>query len=57
MNTYTAYCKDQDGFIEEIDVEASNMREAKEKVLKEIEEDYCNSLKIVKIVEQIGCFW
>lgn len=57
MNNYTAYCIDEDGFEEEIDVQAKSMTEAKEKIRQIINGDYCGSLKIKKIVEQIGCWF
>tara|TARA_R100000030_G_C3216130_1_gene114672 strand:+ start:381 stop:554 length:174 start_codon:yes stop_codon:yes gene_type:complete len=57
MNNYTAYCIDEDGFEEEIDFQAKSMTEAKEKIRQIINEDYCGSLNLKKIVEQIGCWF
>lgn len=57
MKSYTAYCKDEDGFIEEIDIKADDYYEARRKAKKEIKDNYCDSLKIVEIVSHKGTWF
>jgi hypothetical protein len=57
MKNYTAHCKDVDGFIEEIDLKAESMKDARAKAKQLIEEDYCGSLKILKIVKHDGMWY
>ena len=54
MKNYTIHCKDEDGYIEEIDLKAVSFKDARVKAKKVIEEEYCNSLKIVEIVKHNG---
>ena len=54
MKNYTAYCKDESGNIEEIDLRSENIIDARKKAKQIIKEEYCNSLKIFKIVRQDG---
>ena len=54
MKNYTVHCEDKDGFIEEIDLKAVSIKEARSKAKQAIKDEYCNSLKIVKIVKHDG---
>lgn len=54
MKNYTAYCKDESGNIEEIDLRSENIIDARKKVKQIIKEEYCDSLKVFKIVHQHG---
>jgi hypothetical protein len=54
MKNYTAYCKDESGNIEEIDFKSENIVDARKKAKQIIKEEYCNSLKVFKIVHQHG---
>ncbi len=56
MKNYTAHCKDRDGFIEEIDLKAESIKDARIKAKQAIKDEYCDSLKIVKIVKHEGCW-
>ena len=52
MCTYTAYIKVNGGYLEEIDVEARSLKEAKKKIKEAIDEDYGGTPKIKKIVKR-----
>ena len=56
MKNYTVYCKDEDGFIEEIDLKARDNHNAKIKAKQVIKDEYCDSLKIVKILKHEGAW-
>ena len=52
MYTYTAIIKIDSQTIEEIDVEASSLKEAKKKIQEEIDNDYGGIPKIKKIIKR-----
>ena len=52
MYTYTAFIKIDRQTIEEIDVEARNLKEAKKKIQEEIDNDYGGIPTIKKIVKR-----
>jgi len=56
MNNYTAYCIDQDGFTEEIDIQAANVKEARQKAKDVIKDEYCGALKVKRVVKQTGAW-
>ena len=52
MYTYTAYIKIDRYTLEEIDVEADNLKEAKKKVQEVIDHMYCGTPKVKKIIKR-----
>ena len=56
MKNYTVYCKDEDGYIEEIDLQAKDYYDAKNRARQVIKDEYCNSLVVVEIVNHEGCW-
>ena len=56
MKNYTVYCKDEDGYIEEIDLKAKDYYDAKNRARQVIKLEYCNSLVIVEVVNHEGCW-
>ena len=56
MENYTAYCVDESGFTEEIDFQAANIIEARQKIKEIIKDEYCNSLNLKKLVKQSGAW-
>jgi len=59
MKTYTVYIQDPDypDEVEEIDLQASNLKDAKEKAKIIMEEEYVSGLKIVEITERFGSYF
>ena len=57
MKNYTVHCEDKDGFIEEIDLKAGSIKEARTKAKQVIKDEYCGSLKVVKIVKHEGAWF
>ena len=52
MYTYTAYIKIDSQTLEEIDVDARSLKEAKKKVQEEIDNDYGGIPKVKKIIKR-----
>ncbi len=52
MYTYTAFIKVDKYTIEEIDVEADTLKEAKRKIQEVIDDMYCGIPKVKKIVKR-----
>ena len=52
MYTYTAYIKIDSQTLEEIDVEARSLKEAKKKVQEVIDDMYCGTPKVKKIIKR-----
>lgn len=57
MKNYTVYCKDEDGYIEEIDLQAKDYYDAKNRAQQIIKDEYCNSLVVVEIVNHERNCW
>ena len=59
MKTYTVYIQDPDypDEVEEIDLQASSLKDAKEKATIIMEEEYVSGLKIVEITERFGSYF
>ena len=50
MKNYTVYCKDEDGYIEEINLKAKDYYDAKNKARQIIKDEHYNSLVVVEAV-------
>jgi hypothetical protein len=52
MNTYTAIVKFDKSSIEEVDVQAASLKEAKQKIKEVLANDYGGNPKITKIIKR-----